>query len=348
SQLSLEVDANLESQSTIEGLNKEIQSLRNDVAAQLQTIEVLQGSRLQLEAQLAELKSELSLEADAHLETQSTIQGLSKGVQTLRDELAARLQTIEVLQGSKAQLEAQLAELKSELSLEADANLETQSTIQGLSKGVQTLRDELAALNATLERQKSDIEERDAKIVNLGEDLNAALAERAATELRLRMELESEAAKLRKFRSRFLEELRHLVEGHEGVRIVDDRFVFSSEVLFNPGEANLSEEGRHEITEVAERILRIGQEFPDNAEWVLGVAGHTDDRQLLPGAEFADNWELSQARALSVVKYLTEVVGFPAERLAATAFSEYQPVESNKSQAGRSRNRRIEFKLTLP
>jgi len=137
-----------------------------------------------------------------------------------------------------------------------------------------------------------------------------------------------------------------LLEGREGVRIEGDRFVFASEVLFEVGSAELSEAGRAEIANVAELLFDVADEIPLSIDWIVRVDGHTDDQQLRPTAEFANNWELSQARALSVVLFMTEELGFPPARLAATGFGEYRPIASNDTPAGQAQNRRIELKLT--
>ena len=137
-----------------------------------------------------------------------------------------------------------------------------------------------------------------------------------------------------------------MLEGREGVRIEGDRFVFASEVLFEVGSAELSEAGRAEIANVAELLFDVADEIPLSIDWIVRVDGHTDDQQLRPTAEFANNWELSQARALSVVLFMTEELGFPPARLAATGFGEYRPIASNDTPAGQAQNRRIELKLT--
>jgi len=129
------------------------------------------------------------------------------------------------------------------------------------------------------------------------------------------------------------------------VQIVGDRFVFSSEVLFAPGSAQLSAGGQEQIAGVVEILSEVASEIPEGIDWIIRVDGHTDDTPLL-GGPFADNWELSQARALSVVRFMTEALGFPPDRLAATGFGEYRPVNPADTPEARAENRRIELKLT--
>jgi chemotaxis protein MotB len=128
--------------------------------------------------------------------------------------------------------------------------------------------------------------------------------------------------------------------------VVGDRFVFSSEVLFQPGSAELAPEGRSQIAGVVATLQEVAVVIPPEINWIIRVDGHTDDVPLSGFGAFRDNWELSQARALSVVRYMQDELGFPPARLAATGFGEYQPVAPGSTPAARAQNRRIELKLT--
>ena len=139
--------------------------------------------------------------------------------------------------------------------------------------------------------------------------------------------------------------MRSVLEGRDEIQIVGDRFVFSSEVLFSLGSANLSAGGQEQIAGVAAILADVAQDIPDGVDWIIRVDGHTDNTPIT-GGRFADNWELSQARALSVVRFMTQGLGFPPERLAATGFGEFRPVNLEDSAAARAENRRIELKLT--
>jgi len=187
----------------------------------------------------------------------------------------------------------------------------------------------------------------------LGGRLNAALAQVAAEERRRadleeaeRKRLEAEKQNLEKFRSEFFGELSQLLAGREGVRIVGDRFVFSSEVLFTAGSADLALEGQAQIASVVATLNEIAVAIPPGIDWIIRVDGHTDDVPLSGSGAFADNWELSQARALSVVRYMQDGLGFAPDRMAATGFGEWQPVALGDSAYARALNRRIELKLT--
>jgi chemotaxis protein MotB len=190
--------------------------------------------------------------------------------------------------------------------------------------------------------------------------LNSALAQVAA-EQRQRAELEAEKAArleeekarlaaenvdLAKYRSEFFGQISQLLAGQPGVRVVGDRFVFDSEVLFNPGSADLAPEGAAQIGRVVETLRLVVDRIPPEINWIIRVDGHTDNVPLSGTGEFVDNWQLSQARALSVVKFMQDSLGFPPERLAAAGFGEYQPVAAGDSPEARAQNRRIELKLT--
>ena len=208
----------------------------------------------------------------------------------------------------------------------------------------------------------SEARDADAKVQidALGTRLNSALAQvaseqkrRAELEEAERIRLEEEAKSLKaetrelaRYRSEFFGKLSQILAGREGVRVVGDRFVFSSEVLFNPGAADLSPEGKAQIAQVVATLSDVSAEIPPGIDWIIRVDGHTDDVPLSGFGEFRDNWELSQARALSVVRYMQGTLGFPPNRLAAAGFGEYQPVAPGDSAEARAQNRRIELKLT--
>ncbi|PTW51074.1 peptidoglycan -binding protein [Rhodovulum kholense] len=255
---------------------------------------------------------------------------------------------------------ALLAVANETLDKEEAKSAESQRQVELLNRQMAALRGQLGHLQGLLDAA----EDRDAaarvQIETLGSKLNAALAQ-AASEQRARAELEEaarrkaeeEAARLAAekktlegYRSEFFGRMRTLLAGREGVRIVGDRFVFSSEVLFETGKADLSDDGEAQIANVVSILREVAGEIPPDIDWILRVDGHTDDVPLAKGADFADNWELSQARALSVVRYMTEDLGFPPDRLAAAGFGQYQPVAAGDSPEARAQNRRIELKLT--
>ena len=198
-----------------------------------------------------------------------------------------------------------------------------------------------------------DQEQAELRVADLGQQLNAALL-RAAEEKEQRLKLEEEAREraeeevrdLARYRSEFFGRISEILSGREGVQVVGDRFVFQSEVLFAPGEASLSDAGREQVAGVAQMLSDISDEIPPEIDWIIRVDGHTDDTPLSGSGRYRDNWELSQARALAVVRYMIDDLNFPNNRLAATGFADTRPVSNGDTPESRAQNRRIELKLT--
>ncbi len=246
-------------------------------------------------------------------------------------------------------LSAAREELAKEQARSSQAELQTEA----LNQQVAALRAQLGSLQAILDDARVQDVASQVQLQNLGSELNAALARVAAEERRRReleeaerVRLEAQTKDLERYRSEFFGRLRDVLGSQEGVRIEGDRFVFSSEVLFPPGRAALSEVGRGEVAKVASILRAVADDIPEGIDWVIRVDGHTDNVPLSGLGEFADNWELSQARALSVVKYMVNFLGIPPTRLAANGFGQYQPVNTEDSDEARAQNRRIELKFT--
>ena len=274
----------------------------------------------------------------------------------LADALAAKLAAENRAEAELSDAEKQAALLeaaRSELAQEEAATAAAQRQTELLNQQVAALRGQLGELQSLLDDAVARDAAKEVQLQSLGSDLNTALARVAAEERRRaeleaaeRARLEAETKNLEQYRSEFFGRLRALLGNQEGVRIEGDRFVFSSEVLFPPGAATLSADGRGEIAKVAGILRNIAADIPPEIDWVIRVDGHTDNQPLSGLGEFADNWELSQARALSVVKYMINFLGIAPERLASNGFGQYQPVASGNTEAARAQNRRIELKLT--
>ena len=266
--------------------------------------------------------------------------------------LAANIQLEERLTEAEARA-ALLAAAEGELANVTEQSLEDRRRITLLNQQVAQLRTQLGSLQSLLDAAADADAEANIQLEALGAQLNSALARAAAEERRRReleeaerRRLEAEAQDLERYRSEFFGTLRDVLGGQQGVRIEGDRFVFSSEVLFPPGSAVLSADGRTEIAQVAAILSQVVDDIPQGIDWVLQVDGHTDNVPLSGGGRFVDNWELSQARALSVVRYFVNSLGFPPDRLSANGFGEYQPVNLADTPAARAQNRRIELKFT--
>jgi len=244
-----------------------------------------------------------------------------------------------------------LAEAQSLLSAEQVRTAEAQLQLELLNQQTAALRKQLGSLQSLLDAANAKDAEAQVQIDALGRNLNTALARVAAEQKRLAQEqakvaeeqtkiaeleaaevarLAAEALDLRSYRSEFFGRVREILGDREGVQVQGDRFVFSSEVLFPVGSATLGQGGRQQIARVAEVLREVSREIPSEINWILRVDGHTDKSRLGGGGEFADNWELSQARALSVVRYLVDFEGIPSNRLAATGFGEFQPIDNTK------------------
>ena len=325
-----------------------------------------EGALKSLEQQLAEA---LATKVKAEGERQNLTEDLQAALaarlaaDALADERLSALEQREIL----------LAEARKSLGVSKDLSekranelIEAAKQQELLNQQVATLRAELGKLQELLALSEQKDADAQIQLQNLGNRLNAALA-RAASEERKRrkleeaerIRLEAEAKKLKQernqladqaqdlanYKSEFFGRLREILAGQEGVKIVGDRFVFSSEVLFEPGAASLSEAGQLEIDKVANILLGVKDSIPDTIEWVIRVDGHTDNIPLSGAGEFRDNWELSQARALSVVRYMVEALQFPANRMSANGFGEFQPVNTDDTPEARAQNRRIEINL---
>jgi chemotaxis protein MotB len=326
------------------------ETARADLNSQLAQalLDAEQGVAAQ-EADIARLRGELA-------ETRDVAAQSAQEAQAVRDQLVAALaaQRAAELEMTEAEERAALlSEARSRLAEEAAQASEAQKQQALLNQQVAALRQQLSGLQALLDESKTREAEAEVQLQSLGNELNTALARVAAEERRRRIAeeerarlLEAEKEDLEKYRSEFFGRLRDVLGQQQGVQIVGDRFVFSSEVLFAPGEAELSPAGESEIAKVASILRNVIGDIPEGIDWVLQVDGHTDNVPIIEGARFADNWALSQARALSVVRYLTGVLGFPAERLSANGYGEFQPVNPEDTPAARAQNRRIELKLT--
>ncbi|WP_332712387.1 peptidoglycan -binding protein [Pelagibacterium mangrovi] len=283
-----------------------------------------------LNAQIAELTELLQLERANSEDLELSIASLSatlSGVESERDSLQSELAGIGVGIG---EYDATIAGLEAELSDERELSSEAQAQVALLNQQLAALRQQIGALEAALEASElRDVESR-TQIADLGRRLNVALAQRVQD--------------LSRYRSDFFGRLREILEGRSDVQVVGDRFVFQSEVLFDAGQAVISDEGEVQIASLADAILELETEIPSDIPWVLRIDGHTD-RRPISTPQFPSNWELSAARAIAVAKLLVEQ-GVSPNRLLAAGFGEFAPLDPGDSDEAYRRNRRIEFKLT--
>lgn len=283
-----------------------------------------------LNAQINELTEMLALQRAAGRSSEDTLAALEQSLQSVkseRDSLIGELKEAEAEGGTAG---GRIAALTDKLSDEREISRRALSQVEILNQQIGALRRQLAALEAALEASEGRDREAQATIADLGRRLNVALAQKVQ--------------ELSRYRSDFFGRLREILSQRADIRIVGDRFVFQSEVLFAPGDDTINAAGRVEMQKVADALIQLAAEIPDDINWVLRVDGHTDSRPINT-AKFRSNWELSAARAISVVRFLINA-GVPPERLVAAGFAEYQPLEEGDSEAIYARNRRIELKLT--
>ena len=249
--------------------------------------------------------------------------------------------------------EVSLNNLRSQLLNSENQNKISLDKVKKLNQETLSLAAQLNDLKNLLTEYEIKDKETVAQVENLGSQLNSALTQvlveqkkNAALEAERIKKLEEEANELQNYRSEFFGNLRKILGKNKGIEIVGDRFVFPSEILFDVGSDELQSKGLIELSQMAKVIRKIVIEIPKEIDWILRVDGHTDKTKFLNGGKFKDNWELSQARALSVVKYFILDENLPAKRFAATGFGEFQPIDSGESEIALARNRRIEIKLT--
>ena len=302
------------------------------------------------QAQLQEKSKELSETSDGLLKSQRETALLNQQVLELRRQLSS-LQSILALSEEKdredeIQLQNLGNRLNAALARVASEERKKRQLEQSLRLEIEAKLNEITILNSQLIESEVELERAETK-AQVEEDKRIKLEVAEYNRLQKERELlRSQATELERYKSNFFGRIRELVEGKDGVKIVGDRFVFSSEVLFDVGKADLSMPGKLEIQKVAVILNQVVQEIPKNLNWIIRVDGHTDNTAMVQGAEFNDNWELSQARALSVVRFMISDLGFPKDRLAATGFGEFQPVATGSSASELAQNRRIEIKLT--
>ena len=283
-----------------------------------------------LTRQISELTNLLSLEkgksqttADELASLQSTLSGLK--------EQNAKLSGFALTGDDKAKAaETKISGLSADLEAQKNISNEALAKVDILNQQLLAMRRQLAALNEALEASEKKDKDSQDRIKDLGSRLNAALAR--------------QVQELQRYRSDFFGRLRELLKDRKDIRVVGDRFVFESEVLFPSGSATLTPEGFTAMDQLATAMVDLEKTIPPEINWALQVDGHTDIRPIA-SPQFPSNWELSTARAASVVKYMISR-GVPANHLVAAGYGEFQPLESGTDEDSLRKNRRIELKLT--
>jgi chemotaxis protein MotB len=279
-----------------------------------------------LNAQLAQLTELLSLEKVGKTDLEDTLASLRANLAASEADRDRLKGLYEGLQGGAGKSN----ELAAQLDAQKGAASRALAQVELLNQQIVALRRQLSALEAALEASETKDKESQAKLADIGQRLNIALARRVE--------------ELGRFRSEFFGRLRTILGNRPDIRVVGDRFVFQSEVFFDAGSAAVRPEGRAELDKLASALLELDKQIPSDISWVLRIDGHTDVRPI-SSAQFPSNWELSAARAISVVQYLIGK-GISPQRLVAAGFGEFQPLDTAQNEDAYRRNRRIELKLT--
>lgn len=283
-----------------------------------------------LNAQLNELSELLGLEENRSEALENQLTSLQERNNSLVGQLES---TREQLMRQTAMADAQserLASMEESIDEKDDVSASQQAMILRLSNQIASLREQLRQIASALELQEQMTADKEQELEQVSRRLNTLLAERVN--------------QLEQYQSEFFARLRDILAGNENVRIVGDRFLLPSELLFASASAELGEEGRQELDKLAKLLLDVSAKIPEDVDWILRIDGHTD---ILPinTPRFPSNWELSTARAVAVVRYLA-AQGVPERRMAAAGFGEFFPVAEGTSPEALQRNRRIELKLT--
>jgi chemotaxis protein MotB len=284
----------------------------------------------QLNAKIAQLNDLLSLEKLSKLNLDDQVSQLRAGLASAESERDRVKGLYEGLAGAGNDAAGRANELNKAMDSQKQVTARALAQIEVLTQQISALRRQLAALEEALDASEKQGKESQSKIADLGQRLNVALAQRVQ--------------ELSRYRSEFFGRLRAILGNRPDIRIVGDRFVFQSEVFFDTGQAQLLPEGRTELDQLATALIDLDKRIPAEIPWVLRVDGHTDVRPI-NSPVFKSNWDLSAARAISVVQYLVSL-GVPPQRLVAAGFGEFQPLDAAATEDAYKRNRRIELKLT--
>ena len=328
--LSLERQANEELRASTAKLSDELQasiSISDGLKKQVKNLKLQAKTAEEL---AANLKNELALSLSNIGANEEIIESQLTQINALRNDVESLKALREELEEKVTQLLSKVSNKDEQLITEKKLSQTARAQIALLNKQVTALRKQILQIANILEASEKIAKQRRVKIANLGKRLNAALA--------------SKVQELARYRSEFCGRLRDVLGSQPGIRIVGDRFVFQSEVLFSKGSDQLESEGQKQIQQLAGTLKAITVKIPKNIDWILRVDGHTDQIPIRT-TRFPSNWELSTARAISVVKFLVQR-GISPTNLAATGFGEFQPIDPRDTEEAYIRNRRIELKLT--
>lgn len=284
----------------------------------------------QLRSQIAELTQLLALEKSAKAEVETTLVSALDDLNAEKAKSASLTFQLDEQNSKGSAAGMTISGLQTALDKEKSLSSEALAKVELLNQQIAAMRRQLQTINALLTDSETKNKASEAQIADLGKRLNSALAQRVQ--------------ELTRYRSEFFGRLRQILSQRSDILVVGDRFVFQSEVLFPKGSAELNAAGQLEMLKLADALKQLEAEIPADIAWVLRVDGHTDSDPI-QSAQFQSNWELSAGRAIAVVKFLIGK-GVSPQHLVAAGFGEFQPLEPGSTEESKSRNRRIELKLT--
>ncbi len=316
------------------------------------TVQADQATIAEKLSDLARMQSDLAAARDTLAEMRKQQEAADQTVQTDRATLAEKLsdlarlqQQVQALTALRDQLEQQAQDAAARATTEQQRREAVADQLAGeqkladsakaqlalMTQQVQGLRDQLASVQDALGIAQKQAQDKDVQLADLGRQLNTALAQKVE--------------ELQRYRSEFFGRLRAVLANRPGIQVVGDRFVFQSDILFPSGGADLNPSGQAQITQLAATLKDIAKDIPPDVNWILRVDGHADRLPVDPFGSYADNWDLSAKRAINVAKLLIKD-GIPANRVAATAFGDTQPLDPADTAEAYAKNRRIEIRLT--
>lgn len=284
----------------------------------------------QLRSQIAELTELLNLEKSAKAEVEAQLLSLTDDFNKEKAKSANLLADLQAENEKGQSAGSIVSTLQTSLDAEKKISSEALAKVELLNQQIAAMRRQLSQLNALLDAAEDRNRTSEAQVADLGKRLNMALAQKVQ--------------ELSKYRSEFFGRLRQILSQRSDILVVGDRFVFQAEVLFPKGSADLNEAGKVEMLKLADALRQLEREIPGDIAWVLRVDGHTD-ADPIQSPQFKSNWELSAARAITVVNFLV-AQGVQPKHLVAAGFGEFQPLVEGDSEDAKSENRRIELKLT--
>ena len=327
------------------GQNEALVNLKNNLTELNNLLSLERDTTTELTTQLSVLEEKIEVfkedllkeknrtkQYEEELRGNKNIISLSQSeLNRLKKDLREKNKVTVDLRNNISDLDKQVSEKKLEIQNKENVIRANKKEVKQLINTTLNLKNRLTQLQTLLSAYKAKDKKENIKTLNLGKDVNSALARRVE--------------ELEKFKSDFFGRVRELIKGRKEIRVVGDRFVFQSEVLFSLGSDELGAEGQVEMKKLAATLMEIEKSLPTDIDWILQIEGHTDSLPVKKGQTYQDNWELSTKRALSVLRFLIKQ-GIAPSRLSASGYGSFQPIDKKNTQSARMKNRRIEMKIT--